>query len=505
MWTKLLIGIGLSVLLMNGPVLAGDYRVGTVYEDGPGEISVVVELPYGVTKPDASNFKLLIEGKEVATASEVRTFLDSGKELGWFLCIDVSGTMAGAPLQDTKQALHTFLHDRRALRVALMTFGTTINPQLDFQASRDALTLTRALDSLKAERGKSETRLYQAVHEALDYYAAEEMKSDSLPKRKRILVISDGKDEGSSVGAEGVIKRSNTLVIPIDAVGRGKIPDQYVESLHHLAESTGGRFVHAQHEVVSLTDALIRLYRELMETQTVVAYFKYEPDIESRLTEKVVVELQQPGKSALSDSAAAKIPLPQTKTAPEPIPIPQKRIIPEWLIWLLAAGLAALLTGVVVIISRKKPETERIFEPEGGEPESSVPPSQPALSEEKVRKERWTKVGGYFPPPEPERPAAILVGVVGALQDQQFSVEKELFRIRASPENDLCLTDDEYVSGHHAYLCYEHGSLLLFDNHSRNGTFVNESRLGTSPTIITAGDRIRVGDSTFEVVTVPNF
>lgn len=503
MWTKLLIGIGLSVVLVNGLVLAEDYRVGTVYEDGLGEISVVVELPYGVTEPDASNFKLLIEGKKVATASEVRTFLDSGKELGWFLCVDVSGTMAGAPLQDTKQALHTFLHDRQALHVALMTFGTTINPQLDFQASRDALTLTRALDSLKAERGKGETRLYQAVHEALDYYAAEETKSDSLPKRKRILVISDGKDEGSSVGAEGVIKRSNTLSIPIDAVGRSKIEDQYIESLRHLAESTDGRFVHAQHEVVSLTDALLRMYRELMETQTVVAYFKYEPDIESRLTE-VVVELQQPGKPALSDGAAAKILLPQTKTEPEPIPIPQERIIPEWLIWLLAAGLAALLTGVVVIISRKKPETERIFEPEGGEPESSVPPSQPALSEEKVRKERRTKVGGYFPPPEPERPAAILVGVVGALQDQQFSVEKELFRIGASPENDLCLTGDEYVSGQHAYLCYEHGSLLLFDNHSRNGTFVNESRLGASPMIITVGDRIRVGDSTFEVVTGPS-
>jgi hypothetical protein len=236
-----------------------------------------------------------------------------------------------------------------------------------------------------------------------------------------------------------------------------------------------------------------------METQTVMAYFKYEPDIESRLTEQVVVELQQPGKPALSDSAAVKIPLPQTKTVPEPIAIPPKRIIPEWLIWLLAAGLAALLTGVVVIISRKKPD-----KPEDSGSPPSVPPSQPALSEEKVRKERRTKVGGYFPSPEPERPAAILVGVVGALQDQQFSVEKELFRIGASPENDLCLTDDEYVSGHHAYLCYEHGSLLLFDNHSRNGTFVNESRLGTSPIIITAGDRIRVGDSIFEVVTVPS-
>lgn len=105
----------------------------------------------------------------------------------------------------------------------------------------------------------------------------------------------------------------------------------------------------------------------------------------------------------------------------------------------------------------------------------------------------------YFPCPEPGRPAAIVIGVSGPMQGQDFSLEKELFCIGADPENDLCIPSDDYVSWKHAYLRYDKGSLFLFDQRSKNGTFLNDKAVTELGWNVIPGDRIRVGTSTFKV------
>jgi Inner membrane component of T3SS, cytoplasmic domain len=118
---------------------------------------------------------------------------------------------------------------------------------------------------------------------------------------------------------------------------------------------------------------------------------------------------------------------------------------------------------------------------------------------------RLTVVGEYFPPHVSGQPIALLVGVKGPMQGRQFPVEKELFRIGASSDNDLVIAGDDYVSGAHAHLRYDKGSLWLADQHSRNGTFLNGNRLKGAPTILNFGDRIRVGNSMFEVIRASSY
>jgi pSer/pThr/pTyr-binding forkhead associated (FHA) protein len=126
------------------------------------------------------------------------------------------------------------------------------------------------------------------------------------------------------------------------------------------------------------------------------------------------------------------------------------------------------------------------------EPEPDAPPPRPR---------RLTVVGGYFPPPRPGQPAVVLVGVSGPVQGKQFSVDKALFRIGSSPHNELNVAADEYVSAHHASLIYNTGSLLLSDQHSRNGTFLNDQRVTDTPVTVRLNDLIRVGNSTLRVTT----
>jgi hypothetical protein len=98
-----------------------------------------------------------------------------------------------------------------------------------------------------------------------------------------------------------------------------------------------------------------------------------------------------------------------------------------------------------------------------------------------------------------EETVAWLIGIEGAVRDQQFAVDMDAFNIGAAADNNLVIDRDDYVSGHHASLFSRNGGLAIADRHSKNGTYVNGTRLGDIPIALKAGDRIRMGQSSFEV------
>lgn len=117
---------------------------------------------------------------------------------------------------------------------------------------------------------------------------------------------------------------------------------------------------------------------------------------------------------------------------------------------------------------------------------------------------RQTVVGGddknlYFPWSLPETPLAWLVGKGGKFEGKRFSIDKEQYQIGRNSSNDLCLKDDDYVSGNHASIKYMDNNLFLYDLNSRNGTFVNDKKITGVPCVLRKGDHLRFGNSVFEV------
>ena len=112
---------------------------------------------------------------------------------------------------------------------------------------------------------------------------------------------------------------------------------------------------------------------------------------------------------------------------------------------------------------------------------------------------RDTVVGDSFSRPQPGSPAATLIGIAGAVKGRQYSVDRLEFNIGSASNNDLSISGDEYVSGHHALLQFDDGSLYIRDRNSRNGTFVNEGRVAENAVPIQPGDRIRMGESILQV------
>ena len=69
--------------------------------------------------------------------------------------------------------------------------------------------------------------------------------------------------------------------------------------------------------------------------------------------------------------------------------------------------------------------------------------------------------------------------------------------IGREPDNTIAITDDTYLSGHHAKVSVAGGQVILDDLASRNGTYLNGSRI-TDSRSVKVGDRIQIGYTVFE-------
>lgn len=506
MWLKFLAGVSLLLVSSAPCVVAAQFRVGPVYTDQPGEVSVVVELPPGVT-PEASDFRLMVDGEIVATAAEIKTFDISDGEVALVLCVDVSRTMSKGkkddPLEDTRSSLATFLKDkaRAGDHIALISFADKVEQLSSFEGTRDSLVV--AVGKLYPNPKENQTRLYDALRKSLDT-----LQNAKLPgvKRRHVIVVSDGKDEGSTEDPESVIKASQDLGIPIDAVGRGRIDERYAESLRALSGPTGGHFAYAPPVPMAVNDKINQIYQDLLKAQ--VVYFRYQRDDAGQTTPNALIELQRTGEPSWWASLPEAIPLPP----PSDVGWLRRVLLAArsragWIMgtldkspWLRLVLLALLGSGLIVLIYRllhKEPE------PAQRGKETPVSPPKQEIPSPPLRVP--TVVGGYyFPVPGPEQPTAILTAVSGPLEGQQFSIKKEIFHIGVSPENDLCIAADDYVSENHASLRYEKGNLFIFDRGSKNGTFVNKNKVSDTGLALNLGDRIEVGMSTFEVARAPS-
>jgi len=72
-------------------------------------------------------------------------------------------------------------------------------------------------------------------------------------------------------------------------------------------------------------------------------------------------------------------------------------------------------------------------------------------------------------------------------------VDGSLTRIGTHPENDLVIEGDTGVSRRHCVVRRNEGGYVLRDNASRNGTFLNGTRIEEAP--IAYGDRVRIGQT----------
>jgi pSer/pThr/pTyr-binding forkhead associated (FHA) protein len=91
----------------------------------------------------------------------------------------------------------------------------------------------------------------------------------------------------------------------------------------------------------------------------------------------------------------------------------------------------------------------------------------------------------------------VLVCTGGSLAGTRIEVPEGGLTLGRSEENDVVLKDDG-VSRFHARLLYDNGSLWVQDAGSRNGVFVNGTRV-TGHQALRVGDEIKIADCAFSL------
>lgn len=139
------------------------------------------------------------------------------KQADVVLLVDTTGSMAGAKIDQAKQAMRDFVSDQRnSNRMGLSRFGTDVQNLV----ALDSLEVNRAAidQAVSGLAAHGNTALYDAVLETMKQLAA----GDST-RIRAILLLSDGKDNSSKANLNDVVtaitaardSRAPILVIPI--------------------------------------------------------------------------------------------------------------------------------------------------------------------------------------------------------------------------------------------------------------------------------------------------
>jgi VWFA-related protein len=173
------------------------------------------------------------------------------------VALDVSASMDES-LDKAKQAALEFFQQtiRPKDRAAVITFND--HPNLSVKFTNDVPALAGGLSGLKAERG---TALYDSIIFTLYYFTG-------IKGQRALLLLSDGKDEGSRFSYEDALDYARRAGVTIYAIGLGEDLDK--RKLSRLSEETGGRafFLKSVDELAGIYSAVEKELR----SQYFIAY-----------------------------------------------------------------------------------------------------------------------------------------------------------------------------------------------------------------------------------------
>ena len=492
----------------------------------PGEVTARLQTD-AAHPPDASAVSLEIDGTRIAAAS-LMPVAKLAPSTAMLICLDRSGSMSGAGIAAVRDALREALtpgvgESRLPILVAITAFGSQIEQLSPF--TDDPAVLTQAI-ARYANRpsGDSNTRLHDAVIAGLA-----QLRAKDFPVR-RLMVITDGKDEGSGVRRiEDVLQAvaNERARITVDGIGFGPIAAKETGSIATIVGRSDGRFAFA-YEASALRHALRDMVRETVQASPYDAVFHYVPVAGGHQAGSARLVYQPAGGKAVAYSPVEVPAAMAGGNAGSTVKVPDKpaeywweRVLGKIKIDLggLHLGLKLVLSGIPVALlgwlgwrhHRRRVEYRWRHELSIKQVSAIQPPASPTAVPERPAEpsapaavnasRRDTVVGHQWPAPSEGRVVAVLHGRSEDGAGQHFKVMRSDTRVGAAHDNDLVLDNDDEVSARHAQIKAENHGLYVNDLRSTNGTRLNDRWLRGGSAPLVPGDRLRFGRSEFEVLT----
>lgn len=508
----------------------------SVTQAAPGEVVARVQIDAAAgasAAPSAADFSLQLGNGRSVQAARLAAAPADPAATALVVCIDRSGSMGAAALASVQAALAQSLLPRPGaaalpFQVAVIAFATRSDHLSAFTS--DAKSVTGTIAAIAIDRGRDgKTRLYDAVAGGLA-----QLRSTNASV-KRLLVISDGNDEDSAITQAALVAQASALpAVPLDTVGFGALASKASGSLSTLAGATRGSFAIAANKD-ELNAKVAAAIARLVAAETFELGFRYaaapggglvdQPTLryQPKSGDAVVMPLLTGLAAAADDPGAAGA---NAASAADP-PAGDGGVRAWFNAWLAgypmlqrlfaslppvaAVGLGALLLLAVLLAAWWKlrgrglgpdviaraplpPTSAPPAEPSWTQPPTRVPPPGPTPASA-----RHTRAAYQWPLPAPDRATAVLSGLSGSYSGRRFTISRAATRIGYADDNDLVLSGDEFVSGHHAIIKAEAHSLYLVDLGSRNGSLLNGVAVNRATRALSPGDQLQFGQTLMQV------
>lgn len=188
------------------------------------------EAAAGIT---TSNLTLIENGSPVTAFTITNSPSDDLRHaFEVMLCLDVSGSMAGAGITGLKDASHALVQfmDTSADRIGIVSFSTTAALVQDFTSDTD--TLDARIDALVPQGA---TAIYDGAVLALQHLIA---RNDTTAEA--VILMSDGGDNSSARSPQDVIALAQLHGKRVHTIALGTSAPTPI--LQMIADSTGGLF-----------------------------------------------------------------------------------------------------------------------------------------------------------------------------------------------------------------------------------------------------------------------
>ncbi|MFD2111085.1 vWA domain-containing protein [Thiorhodococcus fuscus] len=237
--------------------------------------------------------------------------------------VDASKSMAGKPFNDSLRAAVRFIESKRPQdEVAILAIRDTKEGfDLVSEFERDGAALVRRLSDIKVDGLK--TRLFDTIGAAMQMCAMSgqgSVRTANYIVSCSILVMSDGKDEGSSIRRDELMNRISNLDIPIPiySLAYSNVDQSYFKNLEALSKNSFGIY-YVIGETTEQMQRIVEQVQNILQSDYVVTFRSYiEPDGE-RYNVKIGVEFPSgSGKYVYDDTFFEAIqppPMPEIMNA----------------------------------------------------------------------------------------------------------------------------------------------------------------------------------------------
>jgi len=176
--------------------------------------------------------------------------------------------------------------------VALWVFDSEVKKLRDF--SSDVSDLEAGIDEIGAVIGRADkTKLYEAIGLVLF-----ELSGHKANGAKRLILVTAGRDDGSSITEQVVLNEANEQNIAIDAIAFGNVSDAGSNLLARLAKDTNGKYLMSAANAPQFAHELQKLL-DLKPSHVIEVLFQYPTALQSHKVNSAQLEFVPNGKPIL--------------------------------------------------------------------------------------------------------------------------------------------------------------------------------------------------------------